>query len=573
MAYRRRSRRSATRRSSQRNRARRRRGRGEEELRRGRSRRREAAPKQRRSAQCKAEGEAKDESGRSAVEAATEGRSGDDRRREARKTAEEYAAYVARIGLTKAKIDEDSFDRAAELLAAMPARTSRLGVGPPELSLQLGRSFLEERRRRSTPPRSRPTAFTSPPAIGTARRPSGICNRASALREFPQGEYVHAVAYDSQGERLAAGGSDGSVHVYRVADGELLDEARRPRRRRASASASRPTIATCSPAATTTRPDSGISPPASRRKCSKATAGGSGRRSSRPTASRSSPPAKTAKRSSGAGRLPIEDRERAVAGRRRQRERSFDKFTEFTSHRGPVYAARFSPDGRPDRHRRVRRPRPPVGPERSARQSTSPAASTAQPDPPAHETELLAHRGPVRTLAFAPDGKTLSSGGQDNVIVVWDLETAKPLEATPRSRQPCAQRRLSRPTASCSSPAVATRRSNSGVPPPTPKTRRPRRRRRRFARCHPLGALLARRPTDRHRRPRSDGFGLERRIARTLGTPRTKAMTSSPVPPFSSAMVRDSPPAPATAPCGCGTSPPAPRTCGSTTPAAPPRST
>jgi WD40 repeat protein len=34
---------------------------------------------------------------------------------------------------------------------------------------------------------------------------------------------------------------------------------------------------------------------------------------------------------------------------------------------------------------------------------------------------LAGHRGPVRTLAFAPDGRTLASGGQDNVIHLWDV--------------------------------------------------------------------------------------------------------------------------------------------------------
>ena len=46
-----------------------------------------------------------------------------DRQRDLAETArhnEEYAAYVARIGLTKAKLDENSFDRAVELLAECP---------------------------------------------------------------------------------------------------------------------------------------------------------------------------------------------------------------------------------------------------------------------------------------------------------------------------------------------------------------------------------------------------------------------------------------------------------------------
>src|SRR5205085_8392303 len=43
------------------------------------------------------------------------------------------------------------------------------------------------------------------------------------------------------------------------------------------------------------------------------------------------------------------------------------------------------------------------------------------------------HKGPVRGVAFAPDGKSLASGGGDARICLWDLAegTAKP---PPRTR-------------------------------------------------------------------------------------------------------------------------------------------
>jgi hypothetical protein len=39
--------------------------------------------------------------------------------------------------------------------------------------------------------------------------------------------------------------------------------------------------------------------------------------------------------------------------------------------------------------------------------------------------ELRGHRDGVRGLAFSPDGKTLASGGEDNVVVLWDVTGAR----------------------------------------------------------------------------------------------------------------------------------------------------
>jgi WD40 repeat protein len=39
--------------------------------------------------------------------------------------------------------------------------------------------------------------------------------------------------------------------------------------------------------------------------------------------------------------------------------------------------------------------------------------------------ELAGHRGPARSLVFAPDGRTLISGGEDGTIRFWDVEETR----------------------------------------------------------------------------------------------------------------------------------------------------
>lgn len=52
--------------------------------------------------------------------------------------------------------------------------------------------------------------------------------------------------------------------------------------------------------------------------------------------------------------------------------------------------------------------------------------------------ELAGHRHGVHGLAFSPDGQTLASGGEDNVVFLWDVTGAR----TPSAVKPLHQRDL-----------------------------------------------------------------------------------------------------------------------------------
>jgi RNA polymerase sigma factor (sigma-70 family) len=71
---------------------------------------------------------------------------------------------------------------------------------------------------------------------------------------------------------------------------------------------------------------------------------------------------------------------------------------------------------------------PPATPRQAA---TTPVPSDRYGDPlPKHAlarmgTVRLRHGGPVTSIAFAPDGKTVVSAGQDNSVRLWDLGTGK----------------------------------------------------------------------------------------------------------------------------------------------------
>jgi WD40 repeat protein/serine/threonine protein kinase len=95
----------------------------------------------------------------------------------------------------------------------------------------------------------------------------------------------------------------------------------------------------------------------------------------------------------------------------------------FTGHRGPVYSAAFSSDGNSvvtggyDKRVLVWQPAD-VRPYDFTRLSSNSGSVI----PPAKFRSLDGHEGPVRAVAFSQDGIRIISGGQDNTIRLWNAE-------------------------------------------------------------------------------------------------------------------------------------------------------
>lgn len=318
------------------------------------------------------------------------------------KQAEEYEAYVARIGLANAKIEENAFDRAFELLEQCDPELRHWEWGRLSHLCRL----------------SRRTWQVQGPAESVAISPDGRyfasgdwdgkakiwdLQTGDALHTMAHGQYVHAVAFDVTGKRLATGSSDKTVHIYDVESGELLQTLEGHSDAvlsvRFSADGQRLLTAGFDNTARIWDLTSG--------ELEQTLSG----HSWWVWAAEFSPDDKQIVTASQDGKAIVWQREESGV---------YQPLTEFAKHSGPIYAAQFSPDGTTvatagyDRRVLLWNPDE-VQPVDIARRLDNEA------DPPAPFRELAQHDGPVRALAFSPDGRQLVSGGQDNVLKVWDL--------------------------------------------------------------------------------------------------------------------------------------------------------
>ncbi len=103
------------------------------------------------------------------------------------------------------------------------------------------------------------------------------------------------------------------------------------------------------------------------------------------------------------------------------------KIADFTGHRGPVFVAEFSPDGQTIAtggfdHRVLL-----WKPEDQPWTNLQLLAEGKQDQSPVF-TALDSHTSGVRTLEYSSDGRRLLTGSDDNTLKLWNLETKRPLE-------------------------------------------------------------------------------------------------------------------------------------------------
>jgi WD40 repeat protein/serine/threonine protein kinase len=334
------------------------------------------------------------------------------------KQAEEYEAYVARIGLAKAKIDENAFDRALELLDQCQMDLRHWEWGRLAYLCRLSsKQWLLDAPVESIAYAPDGRHLASGDWDGKLRLwdiESDACAQA-----ISQGEYVHAVAFNSQGSRLATGSSDHTVRIYAVDY-----SAEEPLTLYKTLSGHTDAVLSVHFA-----PDgrslvsSGYDNTArwwdlATGTCTQVLQG----HSWWVWSARFSPNGRQIVTAGQDGKaivwnLSSADTEGGRGGPR------YEMKGEFAEHHGPIYVARYTPDGSHiatgGYDRRVL-----IWDPGEVKKVDIVKRLDGAPDPPAPYQELSAHTGPVRALAFSPNqgpsgAPVLASGGEDNRLLIW----------------------------------------------------------------------------------------------------------------------------------------------------------
>ncbi|QDU54473.1 protein kinase domain-containing protein [Aeoliella mucimassa] len=324
--------------------------------------------------------------------------------------SEEYEAYIASIGLAAAKIDENAYDFALELLTATPPARRHWEWGRLRYLCELSEAVY------SSPAQVDAVAY-SPDGkwIASGDRSGNLTVRhadsGEVLFTAPLGQYVYSVAFSPDGETLAAGTSDGIIHRLNASDGSeqatltghadgVLDVAfSTDGKQLVSASYDNTArvwdLATGESTATLVGHNWWV------------------------WAAQFSP---------NGQQIVTASQDSNVIVWQRQSDGSYSPAAYFTDHEGPVYAAAFSPTGDRiatggyDKRVRVWSPDQVGGLELATRLSDG--RQVASP-----AIVLEGHTGAVRSVVFDPaDPSVVLSGGHDNTLRLWSLATASEIK-------------------------------------------------------------------------------------------------------------------------------------------------
>jgi WD40 repeat protein/serine/threonine protein kinase len=338
-------------------------------------------------------------------------------RAEAAKQAEEYEAYVARIGLAAAKIDENAFDFAYTLLQDSKPELRNWEWGRLVHLTQLGAAAYK-----AEGPIEAVAYAPDGKTFATGDRAGKVTVRDARSGKvafaIPHGQNVLSVAYSPDGRWIASGSSDKTIKIIDAASGKEL--------------VTLPSGHTDGVLSVRFSPDG--------RQLLSGALDNTARLwdlSTRQTvqefrghswwvwAAEFSPDGRRIVTAGQDGKAVVWEKRGAGSGEQGARDTQiYVRLTEFTGHDGAVYSAKFSPDGKliatggydkrvmiwnPDAVR-------PIDIERRLK---------GEPDPPSNHIILTGHDGPVRSVAFSPNGQLAISASEDNTIRVWDATAGK----------------------------------------------------------------------------------------------------------------------------------------------------